>query len=195
MANKCYTNIWINCQTEKKAAELFDKIEKWTSHNYKDNGFGLLWLGNIVGNSGIDAYDETGDFAKYRCRGEIYEYEMNGEEITIHTETAWCPMLQMWKAVCDKYCPDAEIRYEAEEPGDCLYLTNEPDLYGTYNLDSWTEKVDSIWDCNKETLIDVLKEFFNSDSEDLEYYQNLLDEGDYGFSFHEWKKTEISECC
>ncbi len=193
MPNWCYQNIIINCKNEVKAEELFKKIEEWTSHNFIKNGFGHNWLGNVVGNSGIDTI-ENGDFQKYGCRGEITDMDMYGEEITIHADTAWSPMLQLWKAVCDKYCPEAEITFEATEPGVGLFLTNDEDLIGKYNLDSWSDKIDPAWDISKEDLIHILKEYFESDSEDINYYNKLLYEQECDFSFHEWEKCDIADC-
>ena len=130
MPNLFYTDINIECNSEKEAKALYDKINKWTSVNYRKNDFGLNWLGNIVGNSGLDSMNDRGDFS-VRCRGSLIYLDMNenGDEIVVSTETAWCPMLQMWKLICQIYLPSGyDIKYSAEETGWGLYETNIQEL-------------------------------------------------------------------
>ena len=40
MPNWCSTDITINCDNNEKLADFYVKIEEWTSHDYKENGFG-----------------------------------------------------------------------------------------------------------------------------------------------------------
>lgn len=130
MPNWCYTNINIKCNSEKEAKALHDKIEKWTSVNYCENGFGFNWLGNIVGNSGIDDRKDGNDFSVC-CRGSLIYLDITdiGDELIIDMETAWIPMLQMWKRICDKHLPSGyDIKYSAEETGCELYETNIQEL-------------------------------------------------------------------
>ena len=60
----------IYCENEEKLEKFYHLLEEWTSKNYKENGFGLNWLGNIVGNSGIGTID-AGKESDLRCRGRL----------------------------------------------------------------------------------------------------------------------------
>lgn len=123
MPNWCYTGINIKCSSEEEAEYLYKKIQKWTSVNYCCNDFGLNWLGNIVGNSGVGKIKDGR--SSVDCRGELIYLDLNDNEVIVETETAWKPMLQMWKRICDKYLVEGYgIEYSAEEPGLGLYVTN-----------------------------------------------------------------------
>lgn len=47
------------------------------------NGFGKMWLGNLVHKLG-------GNWKELRCRGEITDFSLDGNVLTINQETAWC---------------------------------------------------------------------------------------------------------
>ena len=135
MPNWCYTDITIKCKSEKKAADLYNNIVDWTSHEYCKSDFGKDWLGNVVGNSKIDVMEDGEDFS-IKCRGDIAFKELLHDEIHIQTETAWVPMLKMWEMICNKFLGVGEwmLFYLAEEPGCGIYDTNYPEFEGTYHL-------------------------------------------------------------
>ena len=95
MPNWTITRITINHDDGNKLKEFEKLINEWTSKNYMENGFGLQWLGNIVGNSGIGTIDKNLE-TDLRCRGSITWIECEGNQLLIDTETAWVPMLKMW---------------------------------------------------------------------------------------------------
>lgn len=135
MPNWCYNDITIIGPTEEDAQKFYKNLEEWTSKNYKDNDFGLHWLGNIVGNSGLD--DPVN--GKYECRGSIAYMDCDSDEISIQTETAWGPMNDMWTALIERDMPDGEFYYMAEEPGMGVYCTNRSELDGKYYYDYWCD--------------------------------------------------------
>ena len=69
---------WCDC-TYKCVGDLKDVRSLYKALKYIDkrktsiikNGFGKWWLGNLVVKLG-------GNWEKYRCRGEITYYELNG---------------------------------------------------------------------------------------------------------------------
>ena len=133
MPNWCNTNIYINYDDEKALKNLYNKIKSWTSKNYADNGFGHGWLGNVVLGAEIGTVD-TNPETDISCRGDIEYIDCTNSQITICTETAWSPMLELWIKVIEKYLPDAELIYDACELGNELYATNDPCLVGKYNI-------------------------------------------------------------
>ena len=138
MPNWCVTDITIHHENEKELEIFYEKLDEWLNHAYMENDFGS-WLGNIVGNSGIGTID-TGKETDLRCRGSvIYISEPSDGELTISTETAWVPMIKMWVKLLDKYLPDAELIYTAEEPGCEIYYTNDPSIAGIYMFDIWDD--------------------------------------------------------
>ena len=129
MPNWCY-----NCEKivgpKKEIMLLFDNLEKWTSKNFCDNGFGTGWLGNIVGFAGLKRSDEDAENG-YRCRGSVIDgFDIEDEDdddacISYTTETAWGPMPDMWYALLEKYAPHCNYYYSSEEPGMGVYYSND----------------------------------------------------------------------
>ena len=173
MPNWCYTNITISHENPQKIKKFNDLLDKWTSKNYMENGFGLEWLGNVVGNSGIDTADEKHDF-KVRCRGRIIYKAFDDKVITIDTETAWVPMLQMWIKVLERYLPDAELIYTAEEPGCGIYYTNDPTVKDSYYIDSWSQEVCTNPEGHESEAINVLQKLLKTDECNIKRLTEML---------------------
>ena len=210
MPNWCSTNITIRYEDSKKLKSFYDKIETWAKKKYHDNGFDYpdcetYWLGNIVGNSGLSKWDEKKDDFEpnIRCRGSINELSFDENYIHIRTETAWCPMMQMWDMLREKYLPDAEIWFDAEECGCGLYVTNDPTIAGTYYIDVWEppeelEDIYSLYEVGEEEVVKFLQKVLKTDESDFEKLQKMseekFDKDDRWFSINQWQKCEISEC-
>lgn len=195
MPNWCFTKITIN-HWNYNELERFDKLlDEWMSKNYMDNGFGLEWLGNIVGNSGIGTITEDGK-ATYKCRGSLTYKELNDNYLLIETETAWCPMLKMWIALVEKYLPDADIIYSAEECGCGLYSTNDLNIADCYIIDSWDiDEVESDWEVSEQTLRETLQKLLNSKKRKIENLLKEFEDSEYsdGMSINKWDFDSIDE--
>lgn len=192
MPNWCYTQITISHDDQKEIDKLYNLIEDWTSTNYKQSDFGNYWLGNIVGNSGIDTWD--GDF-KIRCRGRLCDFNKSEKELCIATETAWSPMLQMWLKILERYSPDAQLIYTAEEPGCCIYVTNNADLENKYIIDDWSDCYDYAGDeYSQEDVIKILQEITgNHEEHRFDYLMNEFSMGDYELSINPWEFVKAEE--
>lgn len=191
MPNWCYTNIEIHTEDKDAMEEFYQKLQDWTSVNFINNGFGLKWLGNIVGNSGIAEIDETGN-SSIPCRGYIIDMCLLDAHKTIQicTETAWTPMLKMWLLLMKEYLPDAKIIYSADEPGCEICATNDNDLAGRYLIDSWDalEGYEGFALSEKE-LVEILQEILISEETNISHLCDLLDESDYSnyISIRQWE--------
>ena len=207
MPNWCYTNITIYHDDEEKLKAFFNMVEEWRKKPFKKNDFDLYtlgWLGNIVGNSGIAEWKEREDgredfVPNIACRGSLQTFELHGNRININTETAWSPMLEMWKLLCDKYLPEADITFTAEEPGNCLYQSNDPDVVGKYCIDVWEtpddfEEAESIWEATEEETREFLQRALKTDETDIKKLINMSSEviDDAWFSVNEWEECDIS---
>ena len=128
MPNWCFTNITLNCKSNDVAKRVHDKIDQWTSTNAIENGFGENWLGNVLINSGCRKGEEINTTNCPRCRGDIVWLDVSENQVNIQTETAWSPMMEMWREVCEKAFPeeDIEIIYTSEETGMWEFYTNDP---------------------------------------------------------------------
>lgn len=199
MPNWCFTDITIYHKDEKKVKVLYDKIQEWTSKDYCENGFGHNWLGNIVGNSGIcDPLNKDAP----RCRGTLEDVSvpiLDNNHITMHTETAWSPHMKMWQMLIDKYLPDAEIYYTAEETGCGLYWSNDPDVVGKYNVDIFEPpsgyKFESKGDADEKYVIEFLQDVFNTKETDInELLAMANDMEESWFCINQYQFVDINDC-
>lgn len=195
MPNWCNTNIYINYDDEKALKNLYNKIKYWTSKNYADNGFGYGWLGNVVLGAEIGTVD-TNPETDISCRGDIEYIDCTNSQITICTETAWSPMLELWIKVIEKYLPDAELIYDACELGNELYATNDPCLVGKYNIDPFDyNELEYIYDATEETVVGILQELLHTDKTNVDVLFQMLDDSDYAgdISIQKWEYVEPNE--
>lgn len=193
MPNWCYTNITIRHENETEVEVLEKFVDKWTSKDHMDNGFGHKWLGNIVLGSGVGTID-TGKETDLRCRGTIIDYYRSGNELVISTETAWTPMLQIWVKVIDKYLPGGELIYNTDEGGFGINDTNDPELVGKYILDYYgeDESIESDWEVDEDTVRVVLQKLLDTTETDVEKLINIAFENDYDISIRKWEYTDVS---
>ena len=192
MPNWCYTNITINHESEAEVEKLEKFIDEWTSKNYMPNGFDNKWLGNIVLGSGVGTVD-TNIETDLRCRGTIIDYYRSGNQLVINTETAWAPMLQMWVKVLEKYLPNAELIYNADECGFDINDTNDPYLVGKYILDYYGDgDIESDWEASEETVRKTLQELLNTEETDVEKLIQMVYEDDYDISVRKWEYSDVS---
>lgn len=152
-----------------------------------NNGFGTLWIGNIIDHLGYD-------WKQYRCRGEITDYYLDEEGLTICQSTAWCEQ-EGFREVIEKAFPSIKVYYKEEEPGCEVYYTNDsegtyfPERYlldgtDTYeyfeSIDDAVEYVASIVGSKPEASV-------NGINSALDNYTEALDDDDVWYVFHEFK--------
>lgn len=196
MPNWCSTRITINHNDNNELEKLENLIDEWTSKNYTENGFGTKWLGNIVLGSGIGTVD-TDINTDIRCRGSLCYMERMDGQLVIDTETAWSPMLKMWTKIIDKYLPDAEFIFTAEECGCGIYDTNDECLIGKYIVDCWDDiegkdEIESNWEADEEYVIDLLNDLFDTKEANVDKLIRMFEDSDYtdNMSIHKWEFVE-----
>ena len=158
-----------------KKLQLLDSMEK----SLVDNGFGNMWLGNLVTLLG-------GKWKSILCRGTIDYYNLIDERtLELTTQSAWCSASEVWNFVLKQYT-SLEYYFFAEEPGNIIYETNDstgryfPERYIVGQVDIDTEyhslEGELLKDISNRTGVhissieqmkEVLKKW-NSESEDEE---------------------------
>ena len=128
MPNWCNTSMTIE-GPKAEIENIHQKIMEWTSRNYVKNDFGKNWLGNIVVGAGFS-------YKLLACRGLI---SFMDEEITarqdepgiyyfqVQYESAWTDINGTWETILEKFAPNCEIYYVAEELGNEYFVTNDRD--------------------------------------------------------------------
>lgn len=194
MPNWCSTEIEIYHDDKKAIDSLYHKIKEWTSRDYMENGAGNYnWLGNVVLGSGVGTVDQNKD-TDIRCRGEITLFGKYDGCISISTETAWVPMLQMWLKVIDKYIPGGRLFYEAFEPGCEICCTNNVDIVGMYFLDFYDE-TDCVFETfSKSYLISFLQDKCKAKNiSDIDALRNMCEENCDHISIYKWEYVPAEE--
>ena len=205
MANWCTTYITINYNDKDKLKAFYEMLDDWRQKPIEKNdfeGMSLGWLGNIVGNSGIAKYNKKeGVFIpEIPCRGSLQSLEYHDEKIEITTETAWDPMLKMWKILCDKYLPDAELLYTAIESNSGSYCSNDPDVIGKYDIEIWGDPPEGFEDeefddaVSEEKTIEFLQRVLETNEEDIDVLLEQIDDiEDPWFSVNKFENPDDSE--
>lgn len=92
------------------------------------NGFGKLWLGNLVHVLG-------GDWEKVYCRGKILDYNMTEDGVLrFDVESAWGELDGVRALILSRF-PKLDIRFQSEEPDMDYFSTNDDS--GTTFSDRW----------------------------------------------------------
>ncbi len=118
MPNWCDTTY--KCVGDLKEVRSFYKIIEKNAKRKTPrvkNGFGVLWLGCIIDALGYD-------WEQYRCRGEILDYDLSENLLTIYQNTAWCEQ-EGFREVIEKKFPSIKVYYKEEECGCEVYHTND----------------------------------------------------------------------
>ena len=126
---------WASCayvfkaKDQEQAKDLFDKIDSLAKMEelLVENGFGKLWMGCLVNLLG-------GDWNSVYCRGEIIDYNLNDDHVSISCETAWGEMEEFRHFIEQQY-PESKVFYCVEESGNEVYATNDAD--GEYFKDRY----------------------------------------------------------
>ena len=118
MPNWCDTSY--KCVGDLKEVKSLHKVLKYMEKRKTSilkNGFGKMWLGNLVHKLG-------GDWEKSRCRGEITDFSLDGNVLTINQETAWCEQEGV-RQIIEKTYPSIKVYFMEQEPGCGVFYTND----------------------------------------------------------------------
>lgn len=205
MPNWCNTIVIISHNDTNKTKELYDKLKEWTSKDYHENDFGHEWLGNVALGSGIATWDknkgavtDTGKIVN--CRGAIRLLDFEDGNIHISQDDAWSPNVYLYKMICDKYLPDAEILFSADEPGCEVYETNDPAVEGSYVIDVYYKRPDefkdedTMYEAEESDVVEFCQRALKTDETDITKLLDAMKNVDW-CSIHKWKHQEIEDYC
>ena len=190
MPNWASTAYVFKAKDQEQAKDLYEKIDSLSKMEEPlvENGFGKLWMGCLVNLLG-------GDWDKVYCRGEIIDYNLTDDHVSIECETAWGEMHEFRHFLEQQY-PGSKIYYCVEESGNEVYATNDADgefFPDRYCLDSYDglEYFETIEEAAKYIGEKIGKEL-TSDIEEIENaiddYMEEHDNSDESWmSFHEFE--------
>lgn len=175
---------------EKQAQDLYNKIDSLSkmTEPLVPNGWGKLWMGCLVNLLG-------GDWDKVYCRGEIIDYNLTDDHVSISCETAWDEMPEFRHFLEQQY-PGSKVYYCVEESGNCVYATNDTDgefFPDRYCLDSYDglEYFETIEEAAKYIGATIEKEIPPSYADIESAIEEYMDEHDnddeHWMSFHAYE--------
>ena len=156
------------------------------------NGFGKMWLGNLV-------YKLGGNWEELRCRGEITDFSLDSNVLTINQQTAWCEQEGV-REIIEKSFLSIKVYYMEQESGCEVFCTNDasgeyfPERYFLDSYEDW-EYFETIDDAAKFVSRIVgfeVEADINSIDKALDDYVEKHEEEneDVFYSFHEIKVVE-----
>lgn len=188
MANICSNEYKFIFSDEVKAKKFYDFVEKAPE--------------NSVYELGIQADIQN---AKDRdVREWITDASINFTNpnvVGVATESKWTPCPNAWNDIAKTFDEDVEVFYEAEEPGCCIWASNDPELVGQYVLDpifdSGFLEIDELGHgaVNPEWVVSLLQKLLGEKTDDLDLLLEKLKKSKYkdALFIHEIVDTPISD--
>lgn len=191
MPNLCNTTY--KCIGELKEVEsLHSLLERMSEQKttFVENDFGKWWLGNLIHLIG-------GKWQGYRCRGEITDYLIEDNVLTIHQNTAWCEQEGVRKIIEEKY-PSIKVYYLEEELGCGLYHTNdihslffdESFLVDSYESFEYFQTIEELASYVENITKAKVKRDFDACKKALEDYANKTNNDDVYFDVYELSRKD-----
>ena len=193
MPNWCDTSY--KCVGDPKEVRKLNSVLKYMEKrktSVLSNGFGKMWLGNLV-------YKLGGNWEELRCRGEITDFSLDSNVLTINQQTAWCEQEGV-RLIIEQTFPSIKVYYLEQESGCEVFCTNDASgeyFPERYFLDSYED-----WEYF-ETLDDAAKFVSNIIGHEVEPSVDEIDKAldkyveeheeeneDIFYSFHEFKVVE-----
>lgn len=193
MPNWCETYLRFH-GNKKDIKTFYDMLNDWTNKTVIATDFGSYGLANIMVQAGfrgdiiLDADDKPEKHIA--CRGNITciedmdfdEFDDNDGNVSFYliTDTAWEPMVQMWREIIQKYNLESiDFGFIAEEPGNALYLVL--DTFNEFECDIYvvpayeSDKLPDNWRvlndlgaCSSERFVKFARLTLNTDEVDVD---------------------------
>ena len=172
MSNWCDTEYIIigNSESIHNLFSILEKLPTIEDPSYNEGDFGRMWCGNLVNILG-------GDWKEVYCRGWISDYKLVSQtNLQFDVISAWDELNDWRKFILTKY-PDVTIYYYSEEPGTCIYKTN--DVSGNYFPQRYiirTNVPEEVTFCcrNNEELFSFMKRFSDTEITTVEQAELIL---------------------
>ena len=193
MPNWCDTSY--KCVGDPKKVRKLNSVLKYMEKrktSILSNGFGKMWLGNLV-------YKLGGNWEELRCRGEITDFSLDSNVLTINQQTAWCEQEGV-RLIIEQTFPSIKVYYLEQESGCEVFCTNDasgeyfPERYFLDSYEDW-EYFETLDDAAKfvskiighevEPSVDEIDKALDKYVEEHEEENE-----DIFYSFHEFKVVE-----
>lgn len=128
MANICSNIYHFIFSDEEKAKKFLDFVE---TPEYKGSVYKMGIKANI--RDAADRYIRESVGNAHIVSAPV------PNEIEITTESAWSPCANAWEDIAKTFDENVDVYYEAEEPGNGIYASNDPDYVGHFVIEVWDD--------------------------------------------------------
>ena len=193
MPNWCDTSY--KCVGDPKEVRKLNSVLKYMEKrktSILSNGFGKMWLGNLV-------YKLGGNWEELRCRGEITDFSLDSNVLTINQQTAWCEQEGV-REIIEKSFPSIKVYYMEQESGCEVFCTNDasgeyfPERYFLDSFEDWEyfETLDEAAKFVSKIIGHEVEPSADAIDKALDNYVEEHEEEneDIFYSFHEFKVVE-----
>ena len=193
MPNWCDTSY--KCVGDSKEVRKLNSVLKYMEKrktSILSNGFGKMWLGNLV-------YKLGGNWEELRCRGEITDFSLDGNVLTINQQTAWCEQEGV-RLIIEQTFPSIKVYYMEQESGCEVFCTNDasgeyfPERYFLDSFEDWEyfETLDEAAKFVSKIIGHEVEPSADAIDKALDNYVEEHEEEneDIFYSFHEFKVVE-----
>lgn len=193
MPNWCDTSY--KCVGDPKEVRKLNSVLKYMEKrktSILSNGFGKMWLGNLV-------YKLGGNWEELRCRGEITDFSLDGNVLTINQQTAWCEQEGV-RLIIEQTFPSIKVYYMEQESGCEVFCTNDasgeyfPERFFLDSFEDWEyfETLDEAAKFVSKIIGHEVEPSADAIDKALDNYVEEHEEEneDIYYSFHEFKVVE-----
>ena len=193
MPNWCDTSY--KCVGDPKEVRKLNSVLKYMEKrktSILSNGFGKMWLGNLV-------YKLGGNWEEFRCRGEITDFSLDSNVLTINQQTAWCEQEGV-RLIIEQTFPSIKVYYMEQESGCEVFCTNDasgeyfPERYFLDSFEDWEyfETLDEAAKFVSKIIGHEVEPSADAIDKALDNYVEEHEEEneDIFYSFHEFKVVE-----
>ena len=193
MPNWCDTSY--KCVGDPKEVRKLNSVLKYMEKrktSILSNGFGKMWLGNLV-------YKLGGNWEELRCRGEITDFSLDSNVLTINQQTAWCEQEGV-RLIIEQTFPSIKVYYMEQESGCEVFCTNDasgeyfPERYFLDSFEDWEyfETLDEAAKFVSKIIGHEVEPSADAIDKALDNYVEEHEEEneDVFYSFHEFKVVE-----
>lgn len=193
MPNWCDTSY--KCVGDPKEVRKLNSVLKYMEKrktSILSNGFGKMWLGNLV-------YKLGGNWEELRCRGEITDFSLDSNVLTINQQTAWCEQEGV-RLIIEQTFPSIKVYYMEQESGCEVFCTNDasgeyfPERYFLDSFEDWEyfETLDEAAKFVSKIIGHEVEPSADAIDKALDNYVEEHEEEneDIFYSFHEFKVVE-----
>ena len=196
MSNTCCTNIYIYSEDEKGLREMNKALEIADPRDIK-----TTWVQNVGEKLGLCkikgcyAYDENDEFISTESR--IVNHDVHTQFLHIGCSDSWNPHFKLYDMMAKKFLSDYKFLYESCEPGEDLFVSNKPEIIGTWTILVNDDKFEGGNEEHMRTdnAIAHLNGLLKTNMTSMQEIENYIDKNDIDIRIYQYEEVAYEDYC